>query len=58
MSLVGPAVTLIPGWPSHWARADLRNASWTGWAWWAGDCKFPSLLADWQGTPTLQGAGL
>ncbi len=29
--------------------ADTHQASWTAWAWWAGDCKFPSLLTDWNG---------
>src|SRR5438477_5861776 len=35
--------------------ADLHNASWTAWAWWAGDCGFPSLISDWSGTPTMDG---
>jgi len=37
------------------AYADAHNASWTGWAWYPKDCSFPSLIADWQGTPTAAG---
>jgi len=36
--------------------ADARQISWTAWAWWPGGCSFPSLIADWKYTPTLQGA--
>jgi len=36
--------------------ADARQISWTAWAWWKGDCLFPSLIADWDYTPTVQGA--
>ena len=25
------------------------------WAWWVGDCKFPSLLTDWNGGTTAEG---
>ena len=35
--------------------ADTHQASWTAWAWWAGDCKFPSLLTDWNGGVTKEG---
>ncbi|HEX7499760.1 MAG TPA: glycoside hydrolase family 5 protein [Polyangia bacterium] len=36
--------------------ADRAGASWTGWAWYPGGCTFPSLIADWTGTPTAMGA--
>lgn len=36
--------------------ADSVGASWTGWAWYVADCKFPSLIDDWSGTPTAAGA--
>ena len=35
--------------------AEARGASWIGWAWYPKDCSFPSLIADWQGTPTAAG---
>jgi len=35
--------------------ADVHNASWTAWAWYPGGCNFPSLIADWSGTPTMDG---
>jgi endoglucanase len=35
--------------------ADARQISWTAWAWWAGDCHFPSLISDWDYTPSVQG---
>ncbi|MEP7049041.1 MAG: glycoside hydrolase family 5 protein [Pseudomonadota bacterium] len=35
--------------------ADQQHISWTAWAWWPGDCSFPSLIADWDYTPTVQG---
>ena len=38
--------------------ADARQISWTAWAWWAGGCSFPSLISDWQYTPTVQGAAI
>ena len=38
------------------AYADAHGASWVGWAWYPRDCTFPSLIADWQGTPTTAGA--
>jgi endoglucanase len=34
------------------AYFNVRNMSWLAWAWDAGDCKGPSLLADWSGTPS------
>ncbi len=37
------------------AYADRAGASWTGWAWYPGGCTFPSLIADWTGTPTAMG---
>ena len=37
------------------AYADTHHASWTAWAWWSGDCKFPSLLTDWNGGVTKEG---
>ncbi len=37
------------------AYADARNAGWTSWAWFAGDCKFPALLTDWNGGTTNEG---
>jgi hypothetical protein len=36
--------------------ADQRRASWTAWAWYKADCKFPALLTDWSGTTTNEGA--
>ena len=38
------------------AYADLHAASWTAWAWFPGGCGFPSLIADWTGTPAPVGA--
>jgi hypothetical protein len=35
--------------------ADARGLSWIGWAWYVGDCGFPSLISDWLGTPTATG---
>lgn len=35
--------------------AEARGISWTAWAWWAGDCDFPSLITDWDGTPSEAG---
>ena len=37
------------------AYADAHHVSWTAWAWWSGDCKFPSLLTDWKGGTTKEG---
>jgi hypothetical protein len=36
--------------------ADAHNMSWSGWAWYPADCKFPSLVVDWNGTPSAAGA--
>ncbi len=36
--------------------ADQHSASWTAWAWYPGGCTFPSLISDWNGTPTPPGA--
>jgi hypothetical protein len=35
--------------------ATSRRLSWTGWAWYVSGCAFPSLIADWSGTPTAAG---
>jgi aryl-phospho-beta-D-glucosidase BglC (GH1 family) len=35
--------------------AEAHAVSWSGWAWYPADCKFPSLVADWNGTPTASG---
>jgi hypothetical protein len=37
------------------AYADLHAASWTVWAWFPGGCSFPSIINDWQGTPSAAG---
>jgi len=31
--------------------ARSKNMGWTAWAWWAGDCNFPSIIADWDARP-------
>jgi endoglucanase len=36
--------------------ADIHNMSWTAWAWYPGGCGFPSLIEDWDGTPSAAGA--
>jgi hypothetical protein len=36
--------------------ADSVGASWTAWAWYVADCRFPSLITDWNGNPTAAGA--
>lgn len=38
------------------AYADQHKASWTAWAWFDGGCTFPSLITDWDGTPSMVGA--
>ncbi|HEX9109683.1 MAG TPA: glycoside hydrolase family 5 protein [Longimicrobiales bacterium] len=42
------------------ALADRNRVSWTAWAWWSGQpsqiCGFPTILADWNGTPSVMGA--
>jgi endoglucanase len=35
--------------------ADLHNMSWTAWAWFPGGCSFPSLINDWNATPSMVG---
>jgi aryl-phospho-beta-D-glucosidase BglC (GH1 family) len=35
--------------------ADSHAANWTAWAWFSGGCSFPSLISDWEGTPTPPG---
>jgi hypothetical protein len=36
--------------------ADQHNAGWTSWAWFPGNCSFPSLISDWTATPTALGS--
>jgi len=39
--------------------ADAHGMSWTAWAWYptgSPGCDFPSLIVDWNATPTVQGA--
>lgn len=36
--------------------AESKGIHWTAWAWYAKDCAFPSIIADWSGTPTTVGA--
>lgn len=41
------------------AFADAHEMSWTAWAWYptgSPGCNFPSLIVDWNATPTVQGA--
>jgi len=35
--------------------ANRKSMSWTAWAWYVNGCGFPSLIADWSGTPTADG---
>ena len=35
--------------------AESVGSSSVGWAWFVGGCEFPSLISDWDGTPTLTG---
>jgi aryl-phospho-beta-D-glucosidase BglC (GH1 family) len=37
------------------AYADAHHVSWSSWAWYASGCSFPSIITDWQGTPTAAG---
>jgi endoglucanase len=37
------------------AYAASENTGWTAWAWYPGDCEFPSLITDWNGTPSAPG---
>lgn len=36
--------------------ADQVGASWTAWAWYVADCKFPAMITDWNGDPTAAGS--
>jgi len=48
-----------PGYPSQViSYANSKGVSWIGWAWYVADCGFPSLIADYQGTPTQTGAAV
>ncbi len=40
------------------AFADSHQMSWTAWAWYPGGCAFPSLISDWNDTPTVQGTAV
>ena len=35
---------------------SLIVRSWTAWGWWVQGCSFPSLINDWNGTPSNSGA--
>ena len=37
------------------AYAQANGVGWTAWAWYPGGCGFPSLIANWSGTPTVMG---
>jgi endoglucanase len=37
------------------AYMDSHHASWTAWAWFRNGCEFPSLIDDWEGTPSPSG---
>jgi hypothetical protein len=37
------------------AYADAHLVSWTAWAWYVGGCRFPSMITDWNGTPSAPG---
>jgi hypothetical protein len=48
-----------PGYPSQViSYANSKGVSWIGWAWYVADCGFPSLISDYQGTPTQTGAAV
>ncbi len=36
-----------PGYVSYLNYMDSLSMSFTAWAWWAGDCGFPSLITSW-----------
>jgi hypothetical protein len=38
------------------SQLPANRIHWSGWGWYPGDCSFPSLIKDWQGTPTPPGA--
>jgi endoglucanase len=40
---------------SFLSYADAHKTSWSGWAWYVSGCSFPSIIADWSGTPTAAG---
>jgi len=35
--------------------AKAKNISWTSWAWYVSGCEFPSIINDWNGTPSASG---
>jgi len=35
--------------------AAMYDISWTAWAWYPASCEFPSIITDWNGTPTQVG---
>jgi endoglucanase len=37
------------------AYADTHHVSWSAWAWYVAGCQFPSIIADWSGTPNAAG---
>ena len=41
--------------PTSGTQLPANPIHWTGWAWYPADCSFPSLIKDWQGTPTAPG---
>jgi len=46
-----------PGYYSSFlAYAKQNGISWTSWAWYVNGCEFPSIINDWQGTPSVSGA--
>jgi len=40
------------------AYADAHGAGWTAWGWFPEGCTFPSLIEDWDGTPSPSGTGV
>lgn len=53
-SLSAACVTSYTQQVTTFARA--RGLSFTGWAWFVSGCTFPSLIMDWNGTPSAAGA--
>ena len=52
----GDGQSCTPDWDTQLIQfADQHQASWTAWAWYVADCKFPSVISDWHGTPTVEG---
>lgn len=46
---------------THYVDAFLKYAAktgigWTAWAWYPGGCKFPAVIQNWQGDPSVMGA--